>query len=167
MRILRKIRKRLIRFVAASIVGGCGNGLGTTTTYVTGPNCGLTTSCVKKTLKESKSAKAAASGSLAAVKATSNSPTAATAAVNKAVNPDASAPPGFHLAWVPNQKVAAMAKAAPVATTVVKPNAWNWRSLARAQLTGPPPKTIYTSENSYPYISGPYVQGSTNLFRPL
>ena len=130
-----------------------------TTTFTTGGCAG----CVTKTLREAKSARAATTGAITAAQATLSSPVAAK-----------SAPPGFHLAWVPNKKATAVvpaAGAAPLAPTTVvggPPSAWNWRGLARAQLTAPfAQSTIYKSEAQYPYISGPYRSGSVNLFRPL
>ena len=133
-----------------------------------------TTSTVTKTLKDAISAKFAAQGAISAEMSTASSPVAATAAVNKAVASASAAPPGFHLAWVPN--AAANAAFAPPTQVVSGPvsntfsNAWNWRPLAQASMIGAvtaPAKSIYTSESSYPYISGPYQTGSTNLFRPL
>ena len=97
-----------------------------TTTFTTGGCAG----CVTKTLREAKSARAATTGAITAAQATLSSPVAAK-----------SAPPGFHLAWVPNKKATAVvpaAGAAPLAPTTVvggPPSAWNWRGLARAQLT--------------------------------
>jgi len=121
-----------------------------------------TTSTVTKTLKDAISAKFAAQGAISAAMSTASSPVAAAAAVNKAVASASAAPPGFHLAWVPN------AVSGPVSNTFS--NAWNWRPLVQASMIGAvtaPAKSIYTSESSYPYISGPYQTASTNLFRPL
>jgi hypothetical protein len=90
--------------------------------------------------------------------------------MNKATNLQSAAPPGFHLAWVPN--AAAPLAAAPAAAAA---SAWNWRplaqaSLAQAALTAPavlkaPAKAVYTTEPTYPYISGPYRQDTRVLFR--
>ena len=129
-----------------------------TTTVSGGVGATTTTSFAPKTLKAAMSAKAAMSGANSAAQATASSPTAAAAAVNKATSLQSAAPPGFHLAWVPNAAAAAPAAAAA--------SAWNWRplaqaSLAQAALTTPavlkaPAKAVYTTEPTYPYISGPY-----------
>ena len=101
-------------------------------------------------LKNALSADAAASGMASAIKATASSPVAAKAAVKKAVS-SASAPPGFHLAWVPNQGAVAQS-----ATAVQAGSAWNWRPLAQASLQS----SVYKTEGTYPYISGPYHAGA-------
>jgi len=107
-------------------------------------------------LKNSFSADAAAAGMATAIKATASSPVAAKAAISKAISGSSSAPPGFHLAWVPNK---AASLASQPASAVLARSAWDWRPLAKASLQS----SVYKTENTYPYISGPYHAGATGV----
>jgi len=128
----------------------------TTTSTSGGTSTTVTSSSVATSqgkLKSAFSADAAARGMATAIKATASSPVAAKAAVNKAIS-GSSAPPGFHLAWVPN-KGASLASRPGVAVSAR--SAWDWRPLAKASLQS----SVYKTESTYPYISGPYRAGAT------
>ena len=137
-----------------SAYGPMAGGAVTTTTVKGVPGIAAATTVVTaiRSLKDADAARATHEGLISAAVATASSPVAATAAINKAATASLSAPPGFHLAWVPNQNQAALASAPSLQAGS---NAWNWRPLARAKMIAPAVAPhIYKSESKYPYISG-------------